>query len=390
MPWPTQAGFGGAAHGGHIKPLPPAPALPAAPPVPAAPSRDGPVPPEPFDPVSFVEASTEVADPAFPPCAPVPAAPPALPSFPEPNSVPPQPMEQVIAKSTNEREPIKKVEVSMLHASVPGTKAASNQARARCRMNREHEGLLGPEDPPPFRVVTGEPDSPFLLTCDHGGRVLPRALGTLGLSGHDLERHIAWDIGAAQLAEHLARALGSFLIVQTYSRLVIDCNRPLHAKSSIAEISEATVVPGNQGVSATEAERRAAAIFRPYHARIDDELERRRKASLPTTYIAVHSFTPRFLETDRKVEVGVLYGRDPRFAHRVLERLRRASRWVVGDNEPYAVSELSDYGVIQHAERRSLPYVELEIRQDLIAEEGGQVEWAGILAAILRDAVEKG
>ena len=253
-------------------------------------------------------------------------------------------------------------------------------------MTGESQGLLGPEDPPPFRVVEGEPESPFLLTCDHGGRVVPRALGTLGLAEQDLDRHIAWDIGAAQLSERLARALGSFLIVQTYSRLVIDCNRPLRAKSSIAEISEATLIPGNDGVSELEAERRAAAVFHPYHARIDHELERRRKASLPTTYIAVHSFTPRFLEADRTVEVGVLYNRDTRFAHRVLERLQRASRWVVGDNEPYSVSELGDYGVIQHAERRSLPYAELEIRQDLIADEVGQIEWADILATILRDA----
>lgn len=257
-------------------------------------------------------------------------------------------------------------------------------------MTGERQGLLGPGDPPPFSVVQGEPECPFLLTCDHGGRVLPSALGTLGLSELDLDRHIAWDIGAAQLSERLARALGAFLIVQTYSRLVIDCNRPLHTRSSIAEISEATFIPGNDDVSALEAERRAAAVFHPYHARIDEELERRRKASLPTTYIAVHSFTPRFLEIDRTVEVGVLYGRDTRFAHRVLERLRQASRWVVGDNEPYSVNELGDYGVIQHAERRSLPYVELEIRQDLIADEVGQIEWANTLAAILRDAVGTG
>jgi predicted N-formylglutamate amidohydrolase len=215
---------------------------------------------------------------------------------------------------------------------------------------------------------------------------LPRALGTLGVSSGDLERHIAWDIGAAQLAERLARALGSFLILQTYSRLVIDCNRPLDTPGSIVEVSEATRIPGNQGLPAADAERRAAAVFHPYHARIEEELERRRRASLPTIYVAVHSFTPRFLEADRPFHVGVLYGRDTRFAHRVLSRLRRDPRWIVGDNEPYFVSELTDYGIIQHAEQRSLLCVELEIRQDLIAEESGQIEWAEILASALLEA----
>ncbi len=246
--------------------------------------------------------------------------------------------------------------------------------------------LLGPDDPPPFRVLEGEPTSPFLFTCDHAGREIPPSLAKLGVSDAELERHIAWDIGAAQLAELLARALNGFLIVQTYSRLVIDCNRPLDAHSSIAALSEATLIPGNQGLSAAEAERRAAAIFRPYHARIERELGRRDRGNIPTIYVAVHSFTPRFLDVERHMHVGVLYGSDARFAHQVLHRLQNDKRWVVGDNEPYRVSEVTDYGVIQHAERRGLPYVELEIRQDLIAEEAGQRLWAQLLAEVLVDA----
>ena len=243
--------------------------------------------------------------------------------------------------------------------------------------------LLGPEDPPPFRVLAGEPNSVFLLTCDHGGRILPRSLGDLGLPEFELQRHIAWDIGAAALAERLAQRLGAFLITQTYSRLVIDCNRPLDAQSSIAQLSEATAIPGNVGLSEVEAEQRAAAIFRPYHARIEQELERRQRASQPSVYVAVHSFTPRYLDVDRAVQVGVLYGKDARFARFVLNWLRSEERWVVGDNEPYFVSEQTDYGVIQHAERRALPYVELEVRQDLVASAAGQAEWAEVFARAL-------
>jgi len=250
----------------------------------------------------------------------------------------------------------------------------------------EAKPLLGPDDPPPFRVLEGGPRAPFVLTCDHAGRRFPASLGTLGLDAAELERHIAWDIGAERVTELLHAELGAFAIVQTYSRLVIDCNRPLDSVTSIATLSEATLIPGNQFVSATDAERRATEIFRPYHARIEQELDRRDAAQVPTIYVAVHSFTPRFLERDRPFHVGVLYGHDTRFAHAVLELLRNEGHLVVGDNEPYFVSALSDFGVIEHAERRGLLYVEIEMRQDLVASDAGQREWSTRLARILREA----
>src|SRR5215510_2726841 len=82
--------------------------------------------------------------------------------------------------------------------------------------------------------------SPFLFTCDHYGQLIPRALGQLGLPGHELTRHIAWDIGIAGVATMLAQMTDSHLIAQRYSRLVIDCNRPPETASSIPMISEAT------------------------------------------------------------------------------------------------------------------------------------------------------
>jgi predicted N-formylglutamate amidohydrolase len=249
-----------------------------------------------------------------------------------------------------------------------------------------NSSLLHAEDPPPFRTVEGDPNSPFLVTCDHAGRLLPRALGNLGLSPAELERHIAWDIGAAEIAERLARALDGFLILQTYSRLAIDCNRPLDSKSSIAMLSEATEIPGNRQLTAHETERRAEAIFHPYHRTIDAELERRQRAGIATIYVAVHSFTPRYLGVDRAWHAGVLYGRDSRLARVLLDLLRSEPGLVVGDNEPYFVSDLTDYGIVQHAERRGLLHVELEIRQDLVAQEAGQQEWAERLTRVLREA----
>lgn len=253
-------------------------------------------------------------------------------------------------------------------------------------MSNPARTLLGPDDPPAFEVVRAAGRSPFVIVCDHAGRAFPRSLGSLGVSSAELATHIAWDIGAAAVAGKLAELLDAFLCVQTYSRLVIDCNRPLHARDSIVTLTGGVSVPGNQGLSREDAAERVRAIFEPYHARIRDELDRRKRAGEPTILITVHSFTPALLGTVRPWHAGVLYHRDARFAHAVLPLLRIDSALVVGENEPYAASEESDYALMEHAERRGHPYVELELRQDLIGEDAGQAEWAQRLARVLHTA----
>src|SRR4051795_4761674 len=135
--------------------------------------------------------------------------------------------------------------------------------------------LLGSEEVPPVLEVNAAGRSPFLLTCDHYGRLIPRALGDLGLPASELDRHIAWDIGIAEVAEQLAKHLDAHLIAQRYSRLVIDCNRPPCAASSIPVLSEATEIPGNEGLSRAAAEARRQAIFDPYHRRIREAIDAR-------------------------------------------------------------------------------------------------------------------
>src|ERR1700738_2067116 len=130
--------------------------------------------------------------------------------------------------------------------------------------------LLGHEDVPPVHENNAAGRSPFLLTCDHYGRLIPRALGDLGLPPSELTRHIAWDIGIAGVAEALSRHLDAHLIAQRYSRLVIDCNRPPLVAGSIPRISEATTIPGNEGIPREAAEIRREQIFDPYHRRIDE------------------------------------------------------------------------------------------------------------------------
>ena len=256
-------------------------------------------------------------------------------------------------------------------------------------MDEAYQRLIAPDEPPPVAVEQPQARSPFFLTADHAGKLLPRSLGDLGLDAAERERHIAWDIGIAQVSRRVAAQLDAFLILQTYSRLVIDCNRSPNASTSIVTLSELTTVPGNQDLNALERERRVEEIFTPYHNRILAELDRRSHSGLPTVLIAMHSFTPVFKGEARPWHIGVLYNRDRRFAGIIMDLLRAEGDLIVGDNEPYSVSDESDYTIPVHGEGRGLPHVELEIRQDLIANADGQKAWAGRLSRLLPQAYDR-
>ena len=243
--------------------------------------------------------------------------------------------------------------------------------------------FLGMDDIPPVHEMNAQGRSPFLLTCDHYGRELPRALGDLGVAESELTRHIAWDIGIAGVAERLARMLDAHLIAQRYSRLVIDCNRPPDVAGSIPVISEATAIPRNDGISTDERDARRREIFDPYHGRINAVIDARLHAKRPTVLVALHSFTPVYAGVARPWHIGTLYHRDTVLPHLLLKHLRDESDLIVGDNEPYAVSDLTDYTIPVHGEARGLINTGIEIRQDLIADQSGQQQWAERLARIL-------
>ena len=243
--------------------------------------------------------------------------------------------------------------------------------------------LLDPDERDPVTVENESGDSVFFFTCEHAGRVFPRKLGKLGLLEAETLRHIAWDIGIGAVGRELSRLLNAAVILQTYSRLVIDCNRDPNVPSSIPEISENTQIPGNHGLDEAERAARVEAIFRPYHNAIAAALDRRAAAGRASVLVALHSFTPVFKGVSRPWHVAVLFNRDPRLAHALAELLRAEGDLMVGENEPYRVSDLTDYTVPVHGERRGLPHVEIEIRQDLITEPAGQREWAERLARLL-------
>jgi predicted N-formylglutamate amidohydrolase len=242
--------------------------------------------------------------------------------------------------------------------------------------------LLDPSDVPPVLELNAAGRSPFLLTCDHYGRLIPRMLGDLGLGESELARHIACDIGIAGVAETLSKQLDAHLVAQRYSRLVIDCNRPPHVASSIPIISEATTIPGNEGLTHEARAARRTQIFEPYHRRIDEVIDQRIAAGQPTVLVSLHSFTPVYAGIARPWHVGTLYHRDTKLPPLLLKLFRSEGDLVVGDNEPYAVSDETDYTIPVHGEARSLMNSGIEIRQELIGHQAGQQQWAERLAQI--------
>ncbi|MBM4228739.1 MAG: N-formylglutamate amidohydrolase [Gammaproteobacteria bacterium] len=249
--------------------------------------------------------------------------------------------------------------------------------------------LLAPHEPPAVTVVHPDSRSPFFFTCDHASRRVPASLGDLGVPASEWERHIAWDIGALAVAEHLAGHFSAPLVASGYSRLVIDCNRQLWRHDCIPEVSELTPVPGNCNLDEAERTRRIEALHRPYHETITRMLDARAAATIPTLYLAIHSFTPVYKGEQRPWQVALLSNRDRRVAEILMRELRHDPALVVGDNIPYRLTDETDYGVPVHAERRGLPHVLIELRQDEIADERGQRAWAERLIPLLEIAARE-
>ena len=245
--------------------------------------------------------------------------------------------------------------------------------------------LLAADEPAPVMHERLDAASPFLITCDHAGHLIPRSLGNLGVATVDTMRHIGWDIGALGVARELARLVDGELVAQRYSRLVIDCNRPPGSPELIPTLSEATLIPGNRAVSPAARAERVRFIYAPYHETLRARLDARAHHGRATVYVAVHSFTPVYLGLARPWQVGVLSGDDRRLAEPLLNCLRAYGDFMVGDNEPYRIDD-KDQGIPQHALSRGLPNVLFEIRQDLIAHELPQKAWAQRLASSLEHA----
>lgn len=240
-----------------------------------------------------------------------------------------------------------------------------------------------PDPCPAFQIVNPDGSAPILFLCDHACRALPAGYGTLGLDPAELWRHIAWDIGALDVAQDLARRFDAPLVHSTWSRLLIDCNRAPHSGSFIWTESDGTAVPGNADLTPEERARRQTLYYDPYHQAIEDQLARFRARGVVPAVISVHSFTPVMNGLRRPWHIGILWDRDPRIAVPLMDALRQPGDIVVGDNQPYSARDHNGDTVERHAHSQGLPNVLIEIRQDLIDTHHGAADWADRIARAL-------
>jgi predicted N-formylglutamate amidohydrolase len=241
---------------------------------------------------------------------------------------------------------------------------------------------IGAEAHDSYSILPGRSDRGLVILCDHAGNDLPEEYRTLGLPADQLQRHIAYDIGAAPIARALSAALDAPAVLSRYSRLLIDPNRGADDPTLIMRISDGAVIPGNRNLDANERARRVRRYFEPYHQAIAAVLDRCLRDGPAPALLSIHSFTESWKEVSRPWHVGVLWGEDARLARPLLERFYAEGDLIVGENEPYTGLLVGDC-LWQHGRERGLANAIVEIRQDLIRDAAGQAAWARRLCRIM-------
>jgi len=233
-----------------------------------------------------------------------------------------------------------------------------------------------------FRIHPGSLARGLVLVCDHACNALPPGYGTLGLPPSELERHIAYDIGALGVASAMSERLGTPLIRTKFSRLLIDPNRAEDDPTLIMQLSDGAIVPGNRNLDSVEREHRLESFYRPYHRALEEMIEQAARKGIVPMLLSIHSFTDRWKTTDRPWHVTVLWDSDPRLPHPLMRELSAEPDLVVGENVPYTGSLDGDC-MNRHGTRNGLAHALIEIRQDLISSMEGQKAWAKRLSAIM-------
>jgi predicted N-formylglutamate amidohydrolase len=239
-----------------------------------------------------------------------------------------------------------------------------------------------------FEVLPGRADAGLIILCDHAANALPPEYGSLGLPEAQLKRHIAYDIGAAEVTRQLGRMLGAPAVMTRLSRLLIDPNRGSDDPTLIMRLSDGAIVPGNRHVDAMETEKRLKLYYWPYHHAIARVIDAGIAAGIPPAILSIHSFTESWKGVSRPWHVSVLWDRDPRLARPLLDLLYAENDLIVGENEPYTGQYQGDT-LWQHGTLRGLAHAILEIRQDLIRDAAGQAAWAERLGRLLRALLER-
>lgn len=234
----------------------------------------------------------------------------------------------------------------------------------------------------PYTRSEGDPECGLLIVCDHASNALPAEYGTLGLPQQQLERHIGYDIGAANVTRALAAQINAPAVLSGFSRLLIDANRGDDDPTLIMRLSDGAAVPGNADYDEAERTRRLHRYYEPYHRAIDEAIDAGIDAGRPPAIFSIHTFTENWRGTPRPWHATILWDRDPRLPVPLLQALQSEAGLVIGENVPYS-GELKGDCLYRHGTQRGLAHALIEIRQDLVREEEGQREWAQRLAHIL-------
>jgi predicted N-formylglutamate amidohydrolase len=243
---------------------------------------------------------------------------------------------------------------------------------------------------PPPTVLRPSGKSQFVILCDHASRFVPLELNDLGLPSAELARHIAWDIGAAGVAEALSEILDAPAVLSPVSRLVIDCNRHLDAADLIPEQSDGTAIPGNRNLAEEARALRVERWFRPYHEAIESIFIERESHGVGSIALSIHSMIDNLAGSFRPWQIALSSHGDRTLVEPMLDILRRSSNIEVGDNEPYSMEPAIDYSIPFHALRRNLPYLQVEFRQDQVHDGEAQLRWARRFAGALAEAAACG
>lgn len=249
------------------------------------------------------------------------------------------------------------------------------------------QGLLGPGDPPPFTILNAQGASGVVLLCDHASNAIPAALGDLGLDEAARSRHIAWDIGAADVVRHLAEILEAPAVLSGFSRLVVDCNRSHDDPTAMRQISDGTIVPGNRGLDATDKSLRTEGCYWPYHRAVTGLIDEVSERCATPAIVSIHTCTPVMKDFERPWHIGVLSSHDRRMANLLIAELERDSTLCIGDNQPYSGLDPHGYTIETHALPQGRPNVLLEIRQDLVDTHHGALHWAELVGKALANVL---
>lgn len=234
--------------------------------------------------------------------------------------------------------------------------------------------------------IKGSCHCPILFLCDHASNAIPVNYENLGLPQEQLIRHIAYDIGAAEVTRCLARHFKAHAVLSTFSRLLIDPNRGRDDPTLVMKFSDGTVVPGNRSADQNEVNRRLMQFYDPYDQAISDTISHIISKDLNPIIISIHSFTPHWRGRPRPWEIGILWDQDKRLAAPLLKSFAQQGI-IVGNNEPYS-GALEGDTLNRHATKRGFPHVLIEIRQDLISHSSQCALWSGIVAEHIRRAQE--